>query len=95
MAVLYIVLSEYLLQNMDWLEEELGGFDDDYLIIDCPGQIELYTHHPFLPQLVRNLQRMSIRICAVYLLESQFMEDRYKFFRFVSVSGCLLFNLQN
>lgn len=25
------------MQNMDWLEEELGGFDDDYLIIDCPG----------------------------------------------------------
>lgn len=27
----------YLLQNMDWLEEELGGYDDDYLIFDCPG----------------------------------------------------------
>ena len=22
---------------MDWLEEELGGFEDEYLIIDCPG----------------------------------------------------------
>jgi hypothetical protein len=22
---------------MDWLEEELGGYDDDYLIFDCPG----------------------------------------------------------
>ena len=28
----------YLLQNMDWLEEELGGFDDDYLVFDCPGK---------------------------------------------------------
>jgi hypothetical protein len=62
---------------MDWLEEELGGFDDDYLIFDCPGmfvmfsnsivpgiafvgQIELYTHHPFLPTLVQNLTRMGI-----------------------------------
>jgi hypothetical protein len=27
----------YLMQNMDWLEEELGGYEDDYLIIDCPG----------------------------------------------------------
>lgn len=84
---------------MDWLEEELGGFDDEYLIIDCPGkfnskcliiaanlifsegQIELYTHHPFLPMLVQNLVRMGIRVSAVYLIESQFMEDRYKFFR--------------
>ena len=69
---------------MDWLEEELGGYDEDYLIIDCPGQIELYTHHPFLPTLARNLQRMGIRTCAVYLIDSQFMEDRYKFFRCVS-----------
>lgn len=30
-------LSRYLLENMDWLEEELGGYDDDYLIFDCPG----------------------------------------------------------
>jgi hypothetical protein len=92
----------YLLQNMDWLEEELGGFEDDYLIIDCPGkgspmrafflcwisigQIELYTHHPFLPTLVRDLSRLGIRTCAVYLIESQFMEDRYKFFRCVASS---------
>jgi len=47
------------------------------------GQIELYTHHPFLPTLVRNLQRLGMRTSAVYLLESQFMEDKYKFFRCV------------
>lgn len=29
--------DRYLAQNMDWLEEELGGFENDYLIIDCPG----------------------------------------------------------
>jgi len=25
------------MQNMDWLEDELGGYEDDYLIFDCPG----------------------------------------------------------
>ena len=86
---------------MDWFEEQLGDFENDYLIIDCPGmsvfwsvkrlhapnlrigQIELYTHHSYFPSLVSNLSRLGIRACAVYLLESQFMEDRYKFFRFV------------
>ncbi|OAX43902.1 hypothetical protein K503DRAFT_680123 [Rhizopogon vinicolor AM-OR11-026] len=85
---------EYLLQNMDWLEEELGGYDNDYLIIDCPGQIELYTHHTFLPNLVRNLQRMGIRTSAVYLLESQFMEDRYKFFSGVLSAMSAMVNLE-
>ena len=90
-------MNRYLLENMDWLEEELGSYDDDYLIFDCPGeytvrvscslielvqgQIELYTHHPFLPTLVRHLSRLGLRTCATYLIESQFMEDKYKFFR--------------
>ncbi|RDB15117.1 GPN-loop GTPase 3 [Hypsizygus marmoreus] len=85
---------EYLMQNMDWLEEELGGFDDDYLVIDCPGQIELYTHHPFLPTLVRHLNRLGIRTCAVYLIESQFMEDRYKFFSGVLSAMSAMVNLE-
>ncbi|EKM80352.1 hypothetical protein AGABI1DRAFT_113547 [Agaricus bisporus var. burnettii JB137-S8] len=85
---------EYLLENMDWLEEELGSFDDDYLIIDCPGQIELYTHHPFLPTLVKNLQRLSIRTCAVYLIDSQFMEDKYKFFSGVLSAMSAMVNLE-
>lgn len=79
---------------MDWLEEELGSYDDDYLIIDCPGQIELYTHHPFLPTLVRNLQRLGIRTCAVYLIESQFMEDKYKFFSGVLSAMSAMVNLE-
>lgn len=54
------------------------------LINVIPGQIELYTHHPFLPTLVRQLQRMGMRVCATYLIESQFMEDKYKFFRSVA-----------
>lgn len=105
--------GRYLLQNMDWLEEELGGFEDDYLIFDCPGtvypsvglspstdlwrqgQIELYTHHPFLPTLVQNLSRLGIRTCAAYLIESQFMEDRYKFFRYVLNYKCLNFDPHN
>nr|VWO96906.1 GPN-loop GTPase 3 [Ganoderma boninense] len=33
---------EYLLENMDWLDEELGGYEDDYLIIDCPGELTAF-----------------------------------------------------
>ncbi|KAI0751336.1 GPN-loop GTPase [Daedaleopsis nitida] len=85
---------EYLLENMDWLDEELGGYEDDYLIFDCPGQIELYTHHPFLPTLVRHLQRLGLRTSAVYLIESQFMEDKYKFFSGVLSAMSAMVNLE-
>ncbi|KAF8627206.1 hypothetical protein AX15_004522 [Amanita polypyramis BW_CC] len=85
---------EYLLENIDWLNEELGEYDDDYLIFDCPGQIELYTHHPFLPTLVRHLQMLNIRVCGVYLVESQFMEDKYKFFSGVLSAMSAMVNLE-
>ncbi|RSH81714.1 ATP binding protein [Apiotrichum porosum] len=83
---------EYLLNNLDWLEDALGDFEDEYLIIDCPGQIELYTHIPLLPQLAQFLQtRLGFRTSAVYLVESQFMQDKAKFFAGVlSAMSCML-----
>jgi len=75
-----IYCLEFLLNNLDWLEEQLGDYSDDYLIIDCPGQIELYTHFPIMKRICECLQRMDFRTCGVYLLESQFVHDKSKFF---------------
>ncbi|TPX61731.1 hypothetical protein CcCBS67573_g08906 [Chytriomyces confervae] len=71
---------EYLCNNMDWLEDQINSFEDDYLIIDCPGQIELYTHFPIMRQIVASLDKMGYRTCGVYLLDSQFVQDVSKFF---------------
>ncbi|TPX70163.1 hypothetical protein SpCBS45565_g01949 [Spizellomyces sp. 'palustris'] len=75
-----IYCLEFLTNNLDFLEEELGEHDDDYLIVDCPGQIELYTHFPIMKTIVQALQRLDYRVCGVYLLDSQFVEDPSKFF---------------
>jgi len=62
------------------------------LIIDCPGQIELYTHIPILPRLAKLLTTtMQINLVSVYLLESQFMEDPTKYFSGVlSAMSCMV-----
>ena len=40
-----VYCMEFLLQNSEWLKEELDAFgDDEYVILDCPGQVELYSH---------------------------------------------------
>ncbi|EAL22660.1 hypothetical protein CNBB1090 [Cryptococcus deneoformans B-3501A] len=87
-----IYCFEYLLNNLDWLEDELGAYEDDYLIIDCPGQIELYTHVPLLPRLATFLSTsLNFRTSAVYLIDSQFMQDKSKFFAGVmSAMSCML-----
>lgn len=76
-----VFCMEYLAENMDWLEEQLGEDDDDYFIFDCPGQIELYTHIPAMRQIVDTLQnRWNFRLCVVFLLDSQFIVEASKFF---------------
>ncbi|KAF2711508.1 ATP binding family protein-like protein [Pleomassaria siparia CBS 279.74] len=78
-----IYCFEFLLENLDFLTDPLEEVTEDYLIIfDMPGQIELYTHVPILPVLVKHLMRgsLNINMCAAYLLESTFIIDRPKFF---------------
>ena len=87
-------MKRYLVNNMDWLEEELSDFDDDYLIIDCPGQIELYTHIPVMRDLVQAMTRLDYRICAVYLLDAQFMDDPPKFFSGVMTAMSAMVQLE-
>lgn len=72
---------EFLLNNLDWLDQEIGDYDDDFLIFDCPGQIELYSHFPVVPKLVKHIQQnLQFNLCAAYLLEASFVIDKSKFF---------------
>lgn len=67
------------MKNSEWLKEELGDDDDDYILFDCPGQIELYTHMNTMKDLVGLLENWGFRMCAVFLIDSQFMVDGAKF----------------
>lgn len=78
-----IYCFEFLLENMDFITDALEEVTEEYLIIiDMPGQIELYTHVPILPALVKHLTRgsLNVNLCAAYLLEATFVVDRAKFF---------------
>lgn len=80
-----VYCMEFLLENIEWLEDKLDSFiDNDYVVFDLPGQIELYTHFPFMRQLIQKLHGWDFRVQALYFLDSQFMADAAKFF-----GGCL------
>ncbi|PKI83016.1 hypothetical protein MVES1_002892 [Malassezia vespertilionis] len=85
---------DYLLNNLDWLESELGSYDNDFLLIDCPGQIELYTHFPVMTRFVEVMQQQfNFRVCANYLLDSHFMDDKPKYFAGVLSAMSTMINL--
>jgi hypothetical protein len=77
---------EYLEENMDeWLGEALAAYgDDDYLLFDCPGQIELYSHLSVFRTFVEHLRRDGWQVAAIYCLDSQFAAEAPKF-----IAGCL------
>lgn len=72
---------EYLEDNIEnWFDDEMKGYgEDDYLVFDCPGQIELYSHLPVFQTLIHYLQRNGWCVCVVYLLDSQFVTDIAKY----------------
>ncbi|CAH0549314.1 unnamed protein product [Brassicogethes aeneus] len=74
-----IFCIEYLLENSDWLRDRMGEHEDDYILFDCPGQIELYTHLTAMKKLVKQLQDWNFSICSVFLVDVQFMTDGAKF----------------
>ncbi|CAL1269402.1 unnamed protein product [Larinioides sclopetarius] len=74
-----IFCLEYLAGNLEWLTEQLGDEQDDYILFDCPGQIELYTHLDVMPRLVAHLHQLEFSVCAVFLIDSQFMIEPSKF----------------
>jgi GTPase SAR1 family protein len=76
-----LACMEYLEENLEeWLGEELQSYtDDDYLIFDCPGQIELYTHLGTFKAFVDYLKRDGWTLVAVYCIDCHFVSDASKF----------------
>lgn len=78
---------ETLVENFDdWLDHYStddvnagDAFEDDFLVIDCPGQIELYTHYSCINDIISNFQRRNYAVAIIYCLESSFLMDPYKF----------------
>lgn len=94
---------EHLIENSDWLREQLcggtetegiGDPDDDYIIFDMPGQIELYTHLNTGKELARLLESWNFRVCSVFLLDSQFMVDGPKFLSGTMAALSVMVNLE-
>ncbi|KAI5868398.1 hypothetical protein GGS23DRAFT_602190 [Durotheca rogersii] len=61
---------EELEHNMEWLENGLKELGESYVLFDCPGQVELYTHHNSLRNIFFKLQKLGFRLVAVHLSDS-------------------------
>ncbi|MCJ1246484.1 hypothetical protein MMC30_003692 [Trapelia coarctata] len=67
-AVLYAL--EELEHNWEWLEQGLKGLEEDYVLFDCPGQVELFTHHSSLRNIFFRIQKLGYRLVVLHLTDS-------------------------
>lgn len=59
-GVLYAL--EDVEENWEWMQTELKGLGDDYVIFDCPGQVELFTHHETMPRIFQKIEKLGYRV---------------------------------
>lgn len=70
---------EFLETNLDWLLKKIKGSDSNYFIFDCPGQVELYTHHQSIRNMFERLNKEGYHLCTVHLIDSHFCSDPHKY----------------
>lgn len=70
---------ETLEENFDWLEHGLSQLPDDYVVFDCPGQVELFTHHDSLRNIIQRLEKLGYRLVVVHLVDAHYCTDPAKY----------------
>eukprot|EP00917_Polyrhabdina_sp_WS-2016_P025092 GHVP01054056.1.p1 GENE.GHVP01054056.1~~GHVP01054056.1.p1 ORF type:complete len:283 (+),score=55.74 GHVP01054056.1:555-1403(+) len=74
-----IACLEKALENDDWITDDLTNREDDFVIVDLPGQIEIYTHFDIMQRITDLFTRNDYRICVITLLEAHFLQEPTKF----------------
>lgn len=74
-----IYCMEYLEENFDWLLDQLKKIPENYMIFDCPGQVELYTHHKSMTRIFNKLESLGYHLCTVHLIDSHYCSEPTKF----------------
>ncbi len=60
-----VYCMEFLEKNILWLHSQLQKFKGHYLLLDCPGQVELYTHHNSVKNISAQLRKWNFKVfCA-------------------------------
>ena len=83
-GILYCI--EYLELNVQWLLDQLLAHKGKYFIFDCPGQVELFTNHHSMRNILRKIEKLNIRVCVVNLVESHYCHDPSRYISMIMVS---------
>eukprot|EP01024_Parvocaulis_polyphysoides_P061225 TRINITY_DN6765_c0_g1_i1.p1 TRINITY_DN6765_c0_g1~~TRINITY_DN6765_c0_g1_i1.p1 ORF type:complete len:318 (-),score=31.57 TRINITY_DN6765_c0_g1_i1:260-1159(-) len=85
---------ELLMQNLDWLKSKLEPLlnEGNYLLFDCPGQVELITLHKGFHDMIEVLTReWDLRLAAIHMIDGNQCTDAGKYLGGLLLSlNCML-----
>lgn len=81
-----VYCMEYIVSKFSWLEKRISAYGDNtYFLIDCPGQLELFSHYPVMKTLVAKLSKYGVNLMSVFCMDCTFISEFSKY-----VSGSCL-----
>ncbi len=79
-----IYCMEFIEKNLEWFGGKLQELKDSghYFLFDCPGQVELYTHHDSVKRIFKFLEKNYFRVnIIVFIKKYHFLT--YSFLRYL------------
>jgi len=94
-----VYAMEYIEVNLDWLITKIRAATADaavpYLIFDCPGQVELYTHNEVMTKITQQLVKaLDLRLTCVHLIDSTLCVDAYRYVSAVLVALAAMMQME-
>ena len=90
-----VYCMEYVAKNLDWLRERVASLVEEgkYLLFDLPGQVELFTSHDAVREIIQELtgknsknDSLDLRLCTVHLVDGHLCADPSKYIAALMVS---------
>ena len=66
-----VYCMEFLDKNISWLKSKLDDSGQEYFLLDCPGQVELFTHHQSVRNIAIKIQEWKIKVRYTIVQEYQ------------------------
>ena len=75
-----VYCMDYINLKFNWLEDKINELGENtYFLIDCPGQLELYSHYNVMCKIIDKLKKIGVNVMSVFCLDSTFTTEYSKF----------------
>ena len=85
---------ELLTNDSEWWSDSIGEYNNEFIYVDCPGQIEVYTCSSFMSDILQRFKNENYSICVAFLIDAQFMQSSSKFISGVLTSLSAMIQLE-